>query len=113
MDKSLPSAVAYRNTGAHLDEILLVHSVLVDAAFVTFLFGLARWLVPLPWAAAAGVITVIVANSYEGVFALADYWLANAPLTLVRYLNIDAVVRWRLQGMPIDGLQRKTSPRAM
>jgi hypothetical protein len=102
----LPSAVAYRDTGWDLDELLLVHSVVIDAAFVVFLYGLARWLVPVPWAAAAGVISMLLATSYEGLFALVDYWLANAPLSLVRYLNIDAVVRWRLEGMPIDGLQR-------
>lgn len=102
----LPSAVSYRNTGGDLDELLLVHSVVMDAGFVAFLFGLARWFVPVPWAAAAGVVAVLVANSYEGLFALVDYWFANAPLSLVRYLNIDAVARWRFQGMPIDGLQR-------
>jgi hypothetical protein len=80
--------------------------VVIDTAFVALLFGLARWLVPLPWAAAAGVITVLVANSYEGIYALIDYWRHNAPLSLVRYLNIDAISRWYLQGMPIDGLQR-------
>jgi hypothetical protein len=102
----LPSAVSYRNAHSDLDAGLLIHSVVIDSAFVALLFGLARWLVPLPWAAAAGVITVVVANSYEGIYALADYWRQNAPLSLVRYLNIDAISRWYLQGMPIDGLQR-------
>ncbi len=102
----LPSAVSYRNAHSDLDAGLLIHSVVIDAAFVALLFGLARWLVPLPWAAAAGVITVVVANSYEGLYALIDYWRQNAPLSLVRYLNIDAISRWDLQGMPIDGLQR-------
>jgi hypothetical protein len=102
----LPSAVSYRNSGVDLDETLLIQSVVVDAAFVAFLFGLARWLAPSPWAAAAGVATVFLAQSYEGVYALVYHWYYNAPLTLVRYLNIDAVARWYLQGMPIDGLMR-------
>ncbi len=102
----LASAVSYRNGHIDLDEVLLTNSVTKNAAFVAFLFGFARWFVGVPWAAAAGVVMVVVASSFEGMFALADYWFANAPLTLVRYLNIDAVVRWRFSGMPIDGLQR-------
>lgn len=102
----LPSAAAYRNGHIDLDQVLLLHSVVMDAAFVAFLYGFARWLVPLPWAAGLGVATSIVATSYEGLFALWDLWRKGAPLTLVRYLNIDAVTRWVMHGMPIDGLQR-------
>lgn len=102
----LATAVTYRNTPADLDELLLVHSVMADIAFVAFLFGLARWFVPVPGAAAMGVVSVIFCSSYEGLFALWELWRYDAPLSLVRYLNIDAMSRWRLQGMPIDGLQR-------
>jgi len=102
----LSTAVSYRNGHTDLDEVLLVNSVITDFAFVAFLFGLARWFVSVPWAAALGVATVVVASSFEGLSALVDYWLSGAPLTLVRYLNIDAVSRWRFHGMPIDGLQR-------
>lgn len=102
----LPSAVTYRTGIGDLDEVLLVHSTLVDVAFVAFLFGLARWFVARPWAAALGVVTVIMASSYEGLYALWDLWRQDAPLSLVRYLNIDSVSRWHFQSLPIDGLQR-------
>jgi hypothetical protein len=102
----LSSAVSYRNRHVDLDEVLLLHSVVIDAAFVTFLFGLARWFVPVPWAAALGVATAITTTSYEGIYALVEYWRFNLALTLVRDLNIDAVTRWWFHAMPIDGLQR-------
>lgn len=102
----LSTAVTYRNVDVDLDEALLVHSTTVDVLFVAFLYGLARWFVPSPRAAAAGVASVILCSSYEGLYALWEHWSRGAPLSLVKYLNIDAMSRWRLQGMPIDGLQR-------
>ncbi|MCC7126997.1 MAG: hypothetical protein IT178_19280 [Acidobacteria bacterium] len=101
----LYSAVAYR-TGGDLDHLLLMNSLVTNVAFVGFLYGFARLLTARPWAAAAGVVTAIAATSFEGTYALWQYWHEGAPLSLVRYLNIDAVSRWMLQGMPIDGLAR-------
>ncbi len=102
----LAAGVAYRGTGANLDDLLLVHSVVVDAGFVAFLYGLARWFVRRPGAAAAGVAMALLATSYEGLYSLVLHWQKGVPLSLVRYVNIDAVSRWELGGMPIDGLQR-------
>jgi hypothetical protein len=102
----LSSAVSYRNGHVDLDEVLLLDSVVIDAAFVTFLFGLARWFVPVPWAAALGVATALTATSYEGIYALWEYWRFNVALVLVRDLNIDAITRWWFGAMPVDGLQR-------
>ena len=34
------------------------------------------------------------------------YSAKNVPLSAVKNLNIDAISRWYLQGIPIDGLQR-------
>lgn len=102
----LATAITYRNTPSDLDDLLLVNSIIVDVAFVAFLFGLARWFAPRPWAAALGVAGAILCTSYEGLFTLVQYWSWHVPLVLVRDLNIDAVARWYLQGMPIDGLQR-------
>lgn len=102
----LASSVSYRNGHIDLDGALLTNSVLKDAAFVAFLYGLARWFVGAPWAAAAGVAVAITATSFEGLYAILDHWLNGAPLTLLRYLNIDALSRWVLHSLPIDGLQR-------
>ena len=102
----LATAVTYRNTPSDLDDLLIANSVIVDVAFVAFLFGLARWFTLRPWAAALGVAGAILCTSYEGLFMILLYWSWHVPTVLVRDLNIDAVTRWHLQGMPIDGLQR-------
>ncbi|MGD9903699.1 MAG: hypothetical protein AB7U83_09520 [Vicinamibacterales bacterium] len=104
----LLSAVEYRAWGpaVSLDTLLLTRSVLVDAAFVAALYGVARLAVPAPWAALVGVLCGFLATSAEGVVGLWVHWAQGAPLSLVRYLNIDAVSRWIFGGMPIDGLQR-------
>ena len=104
----LLSAIEYRSWGpsVSLDTLLLTRSVLVDAAFVASLYGIARLVVPVPWAALVGVLWGFLATSAEGIVALWDLWMQSVPLDLVRYLNIDAISRWVFGGMPIDGLQR-------
>jgi hypothetical protein len=125
------SAVQYRfaDGWATLDELLLIRSVSIDAVLIAFLYGMVRAFGvrsasaadrPLrrdldvarsasgvgPWAAAGGVAFVVLASSFEGLYALYDFSRNNAPLAAVKNLNIDAVSRWYFQGIPIDGLQR-------
>ena len=125
------SGVQYRFAGnwATLDELLLIRSISIDAALVAFLYGMVRTFSvrsasaadrPLrrdldvarsasgvwPWAAAGGVAFVVMASSFEGLYAMADFWRNGAPIREVRNLNIDAISRWLFQGIPIDGLQR-------
>ena len=102
------SAVQYRfaSAWATLDELLLIHSIVIDAMFIAFLYGLARAFRVRPWAAAGGVTFAVAASSFEGVYALWDLAKNGAPIAAVRNLNIDAVSRWYFQGIPIDGLQR-------
>jgi hypothetical protein len=104
----LLSAVEYRAWGETigLDSLLLTRSIMVDAAFVAALYGVARLVVPRPWPVLAGVLVTFLASSYEGTAALWEHWRIDAPLTLVRGLNIDAISRWLYGGMPIDGLHR-------
>jgi hypothetical protein len=104
----LLSAVEYRAWGStvSLDTLLLTRSVLVDGAFLAALYGVARLIVVRPWAAAAGVVCVFLASSYEGTAALWAHWKISAPYSMVRVLNIDAISRWLFNGMPIDGLHR-------
>lgn len=101
-------AVQYRwlREIVHLNELLLVHSVLIDVAFVTFLYGVGRWFVKRPAAVAAGVACSVLFSSFEGLYGLWDHWSAGASTALLRNFNIDAITRWLLQAMPIDGLQR-------
>ena len=89
-----------------LDALLLTRTVLVDAMFVTALYGIARFAVGTPWAALAGVLCGFLVTSAEALAALYVLWRDHAPLGLVRYMNIDAISRWSFGGMPIDGLQR-------
>lgn len=89
-----------------LDQLLLTYSVFVDALFVAFLYGVGRVFVAPPWAVAAGVACAVLFSSFEGAYSLWDHWRVGAPYHLVRYLNIDAITRWMLQAMPVDGLHR-------
>jgi hypothetical protein len=102
------SAVQYRfaNTWASLDELLLIRSISIDAMFVAFLYAMTRAFRVRPWAAAASVAFVVLASSFEGLYALWDFARHGAPLRAVTNLNIDAISRWYFQGIPIDGLQR-------
>ena len=104
----LLTAVQYRfaEGWASLDELLLVRSVCIDGFFVAFLYGTVRLFGLRPWASAAGVAFVFVASSFEGLYALYDFWSHGVRLAEVRNLNIDAITRWYLHGIPIDGLQR-------
>lgn len=104
----LPDAVEDRavRDWLDLDDVLLGSSVVVDAAFVLVVFGLARLVVPVGWAAAAGVGWAVCLTSFEG---LAGIWLAGVEWLYwraARMLNIDAVTRWFFAAMPIDGLHR-------
>jgi hypothetical protein len=104
----LPSAIDYRalGAGANLDNLLLSGTVVIGAAFVAAIYGLTRLLVPSPLAAAGGVCVAFFVTSLEGTVGLYEHWAQGAPMSLVRYLNIDAVSRWLFGGMPIDGLHR-------
>lgn len=104
----LPDAVEYQAVGDRvaLDSLLLGSSVIVDAAFVSAIYGVARLVVPSPWAALAGVGWAFLLTSFEGAAALWHQWQGSAPVYRLRDLNIDAVSRWIYGGMPIDGLHR-------
>ena len=104
----LLTAAQYRFAGAWatLDELLLIRSVFINAFFVAFLYGTVRMFGVRPWAAAAGVLFVIVSSGFEGAYVLYDFYSRGVPLREVADLNIDAITRWYLQGIPIDGLQR-------
>ena len=104
----LLTAAQYRFAGgwATLDELLLMRSVCIDAFFVTFLYGMVRVFGVRPWAAAAGVAFVIVSSSFEGLYAWLDFAIRGVPLHELTNLNIDAITRWYIRGIPIDGLQR-------
>ncbi|MDP3716787.1 MAG: hypothetical protein Q8T13_03370 [Acidobacteriota bacterium] len=104
----LLTAAQYRFAGAWatLDELLLIRSVCIDAFLVTFLYGVVRVFGVRPWASAAGVAFVILSSSFEGLYAWLDFASHGVPAHELTNLNIDAITRWYLRGIPIDGLQR-------
>lgn len=104
----LLTAAQYRFAGAWatLDELLLIRSVCIDAFFVTFLYGMVRVFGVRAWSAAAGVAFVIVSSSFEGLYAWLDFAIRGVSLHELTNLNIDAITRWYIRGIPIDGLQR-------
>jgi hypothetical protein len=104
----LNSAAVYRSLRGHtdLDQLLIAESWLVNVGFLALVYGLARWAGASPWAAAGGTAIAVLATSAEGVYGLWVLWNKDAPLDMVRVMNIDALSRWELGGMPIDGLQR-------
>ena len=104
----LLSGVQYRNLRqtATLDELLLLQSLLMDVAFVGWLYGLTRQFVQSRVAAGFGIAAVVLFTSFEGTYLVARFWSEGHPLAAVRGYNVDAVNRWLLGGMPIDGLQR-------
>jgi hypothetical protein len=104
----LLAAVQYRGhtPPARLEQILLVHSVILDIVFVAFMYALARQLVSSPAAAAAGCVGAILFTSFEGAERIWFLWRHGRPLDALRYFNIDAVENHFYGALKIDGLQR-------
>ncbi|MEZ5288842.1 MAG: hypothetical protein R2712_29390 [Vicinamibacterales bacterium] len=46
----------------------------MDVCFIAFLYGLARLVRGLAWCIGSGVATVVLSTSFEGAYALWDYW---------------------------------------
>jgi hypothetical protein len=87
-------------------QLLLANAVLAGLAFVGFFYLFVRHFVDSAAAAALGCVTVVAFHSYEGIQQLVALWRLGAPLSLVQFVNIDAVSRWIFESMPVDGLQR-------
>lgn len=57
-------------------------------------------------AAALATALAVLASSAEGLFLIYDHIRVNAPLGLIRNMNVDAVTAWFFGAFTIDGLQR-------
>ena len=103
----LPS-IEHRATRASLrvEPLILCNSVLLDLAFMAFLYAFVRHFVHSPPAAALSCVAVVLCSSFEGTQQLYQFWRWNVPLDALRDLNIDAMTRWKLDSLPVDGLQR-------
>ena len=104
----LMPALEHRTLGraVRLDRLLLVDAALSAVLFLGFLYALAKHVARSASAALLGCVVAVLFTSPEGSYALYDLWSQERPLSLVRYLNIDALSRWFFGALPIDGLQR-------
>jgi hypothetical protein len=105
----LLSGALYRNlrgAGVAAEQVILVNGLAFGVAFIAFFYALARIAGASPTFAAVLVAAAFLANSYEGLNRLWLLYQQQAPLDIVKTLNIDAVTRWFYNGMPVDGLQR-------
>ena len=101
-------ALEHRTLGreVRLDHLLLANAVFSGAMFIGFLYGLGKQVARTVAGASVGCVVTVLFTSPEGLYALLDLWGQDRPLSLVRYLNIDAVSRWFVGALPIDGLHR-------
>ncbi len=104
----LLSAVEYRaaRQGLTVEQVLLVNGMLLDLAFVAFLYFFVRHFVHSPPAAAMACVAAVLFTSFEGAQRLFLYWQRNVPLDGLRMENIDAISNWRFGNLKVDGLQR-------
>jgi hypothetical protein len=107
MSYLLPS-LEYRALGRQirLDRLLLVNSLLIGAMFMAFFYGLARHITASRVAASIGCTFSLLFTSLEGLYLICRLIIKGESLGLVRICNIDALSRWFLRALPVDGLQR-------
>ncbi len=105
---NLVSAIEHRETQKSLtvDQVLLCNAVLLDLAFMAFLYAFVRQFVHSPPAVAMACVAVVLCSSFEGAQQLYLVWTRHVPIEYLRDLNIDAITRWKFNSMPVDGLQR-------
>ena len=107
MSYLLPS-LGYRalDRQVRLDRLLLVNSLLMGVMFMAFFYGLARHITASRAAAAVGCTFSLLFTSLEGLYLICRLIIKGESLGLVRICNIDALSRWFLRSLPVDGLQR-------
>jgi hypothetical protein len=101
-------AVEHRAFGREirLDRMLLVNSLLIGVMFMAFFYGMARHITASRAAAAIGCTFSLLFTSLEGFYLISRLVINGQPLEVVRLCNIDALSRWFLRSLPVDGLQR-------
>jgi hypothetical protein len=102
---NLLSSVEHRVTLNQVtsDKVLLCNGLLLGLSFLAAFYFFVRHFAASPGWSAAAVVFAVLCGSFEGAYA---YRVSGGSLEYLRGLNIDAVTRWLLMGMPVDGLQR-------
>ena len=103
------SSVEYRIAGPwglSIEEVTLANSLGYSLAFVAFLYGLVRMFGVATGAAATACAFVFLANSFEALDRIWEWWGRGPIVGSLSGINLDAVTRWFYSGMPVDGLHR-------
>jgi hypothetical protein len=103
----LPS-LEHRSLGRQirLDRMLLVNHLVLGVMFMAFFYGMTRHITASRAAAAIGCMFGVLFTSLEGLYFVIRLATHGQPLNLARNINVDALSRWYLKSLPVDGLQR-------
>ena len=102
---SFPALYAMVQPSLAVDRGILLTDLTVAGVYAATWYVVLRAAGLSPWASAAAWIVVILASSFEGLYFLAEP-TRHHLWTDFRYLNIDALTRWRWDLPPVDGLHR-------
>ena len=102
---SFPALFAMVQPALAVDRGILLTDLTMAGVYAATWYLVLRAAGLSPWASAAAWMLVILASSFEGLYFLVEpnrhhLW------TDFRYLNIDAITRWRWDLPPVDGLHR-------
>jgi hypothetical protein len=102
---SFPSLFAGLQPALAVDRGILLTDLTLAGAYGATWYLILRTAGFSPWASAAAWILVVLASSFEGSYFLFEP-NRRGPWTDFRYLNVDAITRWRWDLPPVDGMHR-------
>jgi hypothetical protein len=102
---SFPSLFAQLQPSLVVDRGILLTDLTLAGAYAATWYVMLRIAGLSPWASAIAWIVVVLASSFEGSYLLLEPG-HHGPWTDFRYLNVDALTRWRWDLPPVDGIHR-------
>ena len=102
---SFPALFAMVQPSLAVDRGILLTDLTVAGVYAATWYVVLRAAGLSPWASATAWILVVLASSFEGLYFVVEP-TRHHLWTDFRYLNIDAVTRWRWDLPPVDGLHR-------
>lgn len=100
---SFPTLFSLLQPGLPVDRGILLTDLAMAAVYVATWYTVLRLAGFSALASAAAWIVAIVASSFEGIYYVVEQ---GRGWTGFRYLNVDALTRWRWDLPPVDGLHR-------
>ena len=102
---SFPSLFAGLQPSLFVDRGILLTDLAMAGAYAATWYVILRTAGLSAWATATAWIVVLLASSFEGSYFLFEPH-RHVPWTDFRYLNVDALTRWRWDLPPVDGMHR-------